>query len=266
MFDEAKFLATVNKRLFGGKMDESQAAGIKAVLEETKVRGITDLRYPAYMLGTMKVETNATMQPVREAYWLSENWRRINLRYWPYYGRGLVQITWLDNYRKMTKLLRDRFIAKYPDFDLVKNPDQALIPEIATAIMFEGMMNGDSLDGDFTGLALEDFFTSSNSNWIGARKIINGTDRDVEIAGIAQEFYNAFLGKEAPPRILEYGMHGPDVFSLQAALSAEGFYKANIDDDFGRITQAAVKAFQKSHGLVVDGKVGPITRAALKLK
>ena len=37
------------------------------------------------------------------------------------------------------------------------------------------------------------------------------------------------------------------------------------DGDFGSITLRAVRAFQASHGLVVDGIVGPATRAALGL-
>ena len=37
------------------------------------------------------------------------------------------------------------------------------------------------------------------------------------------------------------------------------------DGDFGPITLHAVKAFQARHGLLVDGQVGPHTRAALHL-
>ena len=48
----------------------------------------------AYGLATAWWETNKTMQPVREAYWLSEAWRKPNLRYYPHYGRGYVQLTW----------------------------------------------------------------------------------------------------------------------------------------------------------------------------
>ena len=48
----------------------------------------------AYVLATAYWETARTMEPVREAFWMSEEWRRANLRYFPWYGRGFVQLTW----------------------------------------------------------------------------------------------------------------------------------------------------------------------------
>lgn len=56
---------------------------------------------------------------------------------------------------------------------------------------------------------------------------------------------------------------GPAVAELQELLNAHGF-KLRVDGDFGAITEAAVMAFQKQHGLRVDGVVGPRTRLALK--
>jgi cell wall-associated NlpC family hydrolase len=52
---------------------------------------------------------------------------------------------------------------------------------------------------------------------------------------------------------------GPAVAVLQRALGV------TADGDFGPITLHAVKAFQARHGLLVDGQVGPHTRAALHL-
>ena len=37
-----------------------------------------------------------------------------------------------------------------------------------------------------------------------------------------------------------------------------------VDGDFGKDTEAAVKRFQRDHGLTVDGVVGSQTRAALE--
>ena len=253
-----RFLELVDYRLFGNRMDPSQRAGIEAILDEWDLRRLLDLRQLAYILATVKWETAATMQPVREAYWLSENWRRINLRYYPYYGRGLVQITWERNYREMTRLLKARFTPRFLDFDMVKTPDLALDPAVAIAITFEGMFGG-----LFTGKSLEDYFTSTQTNWVGARKIINGTDRAAEIAQIAIDFHNCLLEKPVAARLLQFGMNGPDVTALQRALGP--FYKGQLDEDFGPATRNAVIAFQKAHPECgdADGIVGPRTRAVL---
>ena len=59
-----------------------------------------------------------------------------------------------------------------------------------------------------------------------------------------------------PPRILFLTttlMRGDDVTALQRALS---FPSNRIDGIFGKQTDRAVRAFQKQHGMPVDGKVG----------
>jgi peptidoglycan hydrolase-like protein with peptidoglycan-binding domain len=55
---------------------------------------------------------------------------------------------------------------------------------------------------------------------------------------------------------------GLAVMDLQTALNRHGA-KLVVDGIFGRLTEAAVKAFQKSRGLVVDGIVGPLTWSKL---
>lgn len=57
-------------------------------------------------------------------------------------------------------------------------------------------------------------------------------------------------------------MKGDDVKWLQWELNAAG-YNLEIDGKYGPKTLAAVKDYQKKHGLVVDGRVGPATRKAL---
>ena len=57
---------------------------------------------------------------------------------------------------------------------------------------------------------------------------------------------------------------GPAVAELQELLVAHGF-TLRIDGDFGHITEAAVKRFQRQHGLRVDGIVKAETRSALRL-
>ena len=173
------FFDGIRPDLFSRTLTQDQVNGIDAILDEWEVRKLTDLRWLAYMLATTYHETNMTMQPVREAYWLSEEWRRRNLRYYPWYGRGYVQLTWEDNYKKMGRLL---------GVNLLANLDLAMDPRIAAAIMFEGMMKADSTVGDFTGKCLEMYFNDTVDDPIGARRIINGTDKADLIAGYHRGF------------------------------------------------------------------------------
>ncbi len=61
------------------------------------------------------------------------------------------------------------------------------------------------------------------------------------------------------------GAKGPTVIEMQGLLLAHGMQlpKSGADGDFGVETETAVKAFQASHGLKVDGICGPQTWAAL---
>jgi N-acetylmuramoyl-L-alanine amidase len=58
-------------------------------------------------------------------------------------------------------------------------------------------------------------------------------------------------------------MRGDDIAALQARLTEMGFHCGRVDGIYGRMTESAVKEFQKSVGAVVDGKCGPATIIAL---
>lgn len=62
---------------------------------------------------------------------------------------------------------------------------------------------------------------------------------------------------------LSAGMNNSEVLALQKRLAAEGFLTATPNGYFGNGTIAAVKAYQKAHGLAQLGIVGPGTRAVL---
>lgn len=145
---------------------------IDSIIQECHDQGVTKPEQIQYVLATVQHETNDTFTPVKEAYWLSEKWRRKHLRYYPYYGRGFVQVTWKENYRKFGDLL---------GIDLVSNPDLALDIDNAIFILVYGMKHG-----TFTGKKLDDYFSGKGSNFIKARKIINGKDKARKIAALAQ--------------------------------------------------------------------------------
>lgn len=128
----------------------------------------------AYIFATVFHETNGRFDPVIEAYWLSENWRKNNLRYYPFYGRGFVQITWEELYIKFGKIL---------GVDLKNNPQLACDKEIAFKIMTIGMQNG-----LFTGRRLANYISGSMVNYKGARSIINGNDKSDLIENYAKYF------------------------------------------------------------------------------
>jgi len=74
--------------------------------------------------------------------------------------------------------------------------------------------------------------------------------------------------KPAPPppaatnSTSKVGDHGDRVRTLQRLLKHAGF-RVTVDGVFGKATLASVRAFQKRHGLKVDGQAGPRTWAAL---
>jgi len=203
MIDRKPFYDAIRRDLFGGVLNQKQVDGIEAILNEWDRRKLTDLRYLAYMLATAYHEVDKTMQPIREyggeAYFhrmyditgarpgvarhLGNLYAGDGARF---HGRGLVQLTGRKNYERMTAhVARPLF-----GVDLEKDPDEAMKLPIAVAIMFEGMLDAESSFGDFTGLALDDFFNATKDDPIGARKIINGTDKDELIA----EYHRLFLG------------------------------------------------------------------------
>lgn len=70
------------------------------------------------------------------------------------------------------------------------------------------------------------------------------------------------LRSSSCPANIAQGQSGGCVATLQALLNGKG-YSLAVDGDFGPLTLSAVRSFQQSAGLVVDGIVGPNTKAAL---
>ena len=64
---------------------------------------------------------------------------------------------------------------------------------------------------------------------------------------------------------ISYGSSGSDVKKLQETLNNHG-YSLAVDGQFGSKTQAAVRDYQKKHGLQVDGIVGVKTWGSLNSK
>jgi hypothetical protein len=176
--DRKTFYVSVVAKL--GHINATQYNGFEALLDATEGQ---PLSHRAYGLATAWHETNKTMQPVRESYWLSEAWRKTNLRYYPWYGRGFVQLTWDYNYRKADTELG-------LGGTLMTNPDRAMEMPIAAKVLRKGMD-----EGWFTGKKLSTYLPMSGvatkQQYIDARKIINGTDKADQIEDYAQVFERA---------------------------------------------------------------------------
>jgi len=176
------FFDNIKYYLFGS-FSQSQVDGLNLFLDwydeenpPVPDRYHLDDRTFAYVLATTYHETAATFQPVRE--YGSTSYLQ-SKPYYPWYGRGYVQLTWQDNYKKQdTKLCLNGA--------LMADPDLALDPDIALKVILAGMC-----DGDFTGKKLSDYFTDQMTDWYDARRIVNGTDRASDIAGYAEKFVNA---------------------------------------------------------------------------
>ncbi len=182
MINKTTFFDQVRKDF--GSLTQSQVDGFNAILDNTPVDMMPEQL--AYCLATAWHETAATMQPIEE-YGKGKNrtyGSKVKLSGKPYtdtnnifYGRGLVQLTWYENYEKAGKKL---------GADFIQDPAGVMVPANAVRIMFAGMQ-----EGWFTGKKLSNYINSQGVDFINARRIINSTDKAELIAGYAGKFLGA---------------------------------------------------------------------------
>ncbi|MEH6725754.1 MAG: carboxypeptidase [Hyphomicrobiales bacterium] len=162
------------------------------IVDECKARGVLRNQC-AYVLATTFWETARTMKPVRE--YGSEAYLK-KKGYYPYVGMGYVQLTWEANYKRAGDELGVDFLA---------DPRKLLDAEYAVKILVNGMV-----EGWFTGKRLSDYITLQKSDFLNARRIINGTDHNVEIAAIAEDYDQALTedGYGVPTDRVKVASHG----------------------------------------------------------
>lgn len=187
------FYKSIRANLFGGALSVKQFQGVEAIITEYNRICLNDLRKLAYVFATVFHETGQTMQPVDEVgkgkgYDYGKKLKRGNgpgkrIPYTTpdqiYYGRGLVQLTWYENYQAMGKIVGK---------DLLNQPSLLLDVDVSIEVLFKGMISG-----YFTGRRLSDFFNDKTTDFVNARRIINDTDVAERIAGYANQFYNALI-------------------------------------------------------------------------
>ncbi len=187
MIDKGAFFQSVRKGILGPTLTPGEVSGCEAILDAMAGAPVA---HCAYALATAFHETKRTMQPVREAYWLSEAWRKANLRYWPWYGRGYTQITWQTNYARA-----DAEAAAAGLIDpgnLLANPDLAMRLDMSAFIMRRGMVEGWFVPSRTLALYLPDRL-GTPAQFTAARRIINGTDKAASIAAYAVDFQDALI-------------------------------------------------------------------------
>lgn len=184
------------------KFSETQlktaAIHIKAILDECGKHGVTDKGQIAYILGTVRRESNmgwSMLEKIDDAK-ANKNYSKAALPSLgngdeasgdgaKYKGRGYVQITGRGNYAKWSQIL---------GIDLIGNPDKACEPNIAAEILIVGMR-----DGKFAPAAgpLSKYISGAKRDFLNARAIVNGgelkkyPEKAKLIVSYAESYYNA---------------------------------------------------------------------------
>jgi len=201
--DRKAFFAALRRResgVFGTSLSQAQVQGIEGILDAFATHGDGNPKTLGYALATAYHETGRRMVPVREGFASSDAGARraVNnlarkrgpgsavARYSQptgkyghvYYGRGHVQLTWIDNYRDSSK---------DAGYDLVAYPDKMLDPVISARVLIRGLMDG-RWNGQGKGI---DHYLPKNGpdDLRNARRTVNVTDKWQDIAG----YYKSFM-------------------------------------------------------------------------
>jgi hypothetical protein len=156
----------------GGTRDQTR----DAIMSECERQAVLLDTQVAYLLATCEHECG--FRPIREGQFgghdaqASETFRR-RLHYYPYYGRGYVQLTHKRNYNSFGDRL---------NIELVGDPDLALEPDVALYVLVYGVTNG------AFGTAMTHFINARRTDFVNARRSVNALDRAEQIATIAERW------------------------------------------------------------------------------
>lgn len=193
VIDRKHFYDTIKSNGLFSSLNQTQVDGIEAMLNEWDKRGLTDLRWLAYIFATTYHETGKTMQPIEEI------GRGKNRKYGKkvkytgesyitpdklYYGRGHTQNTWYEMYDTLTK----QATKDGKHWNFLEQPELLLQMEPSIWATFHCMVKG-----VYTGKSLKSYFNETTEDWINARRIINGTDKADLIAGYGKLFFEGLV-------------------------------------------------------------------------
>jgi len=167
-----------------GQLSANAAISLKVIFDLIeKDRSIQDVRVVSYVLATIKHETAGTLAPMTE--FGSDDY--FEQKYGKdtgigralgndtagdgsrYRGRGYLQLTGKRNYQRFSEKL---------GVDLLQNPERALDADISFRIASLMM-----IEGFATGKKLGDYITADKTDYVNARRTVNGgLDRAAQIA------------------------------------------------------------------------------------
>lgn len=202
-FDRTRFHQAYRNEFGAGTLTQKQTDGLNLLLRFIeRDPDMTNLKMVAYLLATVHHETswpktNERYEPITERgnggkeYFnnydpvlastpglraiAKERGNTTEGDGYKYRGRGYVQLTWKNNYKKCA----DKF-----GRDLINNPDLALEPQLSYDIASYGMRTG-----IYTGKKIGEFVNGAIAEYIKARAVINGKgDKAEKIAGYAHSF------------------------------------------------------------------------------
>jgi hypothetical protein len=178
-----------------GSLNSEQIQGLNSLLSSMEYDNeLPHLNSMAYLLATVKYETQDAYRPLIAQGSIEDfnNYdpilattpmqREIAKRNgntsqgdgYEYRGRGFIQISWKNNYKKLGYTL---------GYDLINYPDQLLDPLIAYKVMSYGMRKG-----IFTGKKLSDYLNEYHADYRNARRVINGIHQAELIKNYALKF------------------------------------------------------------------------------
>ena len=204
-------------RVAFGPLLQGQVNGIEKLLAALEADPhVTDLRWAAYIMATVKHETANTWRPIHE-YGTRDNFIK---RYGSqtrvgkelgndtpeegadYAGRGLAQTTGESNYEMAERALRKEYpevVARFEartgrKFDLTvgdqpndqRDPDNMLDFEISYCTMSYAMRKG-----AYTGVGLPKYINGERCDFLNSRRIINSMDCAQRIADAAMKLHLA---------------------------------------------------------------------------
>lgn len=242
---------------------------IRLIVQACLNAGISNEKQIAYVLATAQHESQ-NFSALEEAHGRKQATVKGYEGGEEYFGRGYVHLTHDFNYRRMESKLGIE--------NLHSDPQKAAEPQNAADIIAVGMR-----DGDYTGRRLSQYINGQRTDYLGARAIVNGKDRDKTVADLATTWEtrvpelvrdiqnNGFTlpapTPQQPAPNLHQGMANQDVFEMQQYLLALNITTdkgraISPDGDFGSESHQAVVRYQKQAG--IEPANGVVSQTALQ--